>query len=95
MIVAAPCPMCEKGRIGFRLCSSKVLALLCDECGYVWTHPSRLEARYAEDPLDPEFARRHPDLSLRSARWATREEIERQSWGVYLLKPEDLTHREE
>lgn len=90
MIALGPCPLCNEGQIGFRICSDDTLLCLCETCGYVWMHPSRLEADKADDPLDPGFARRHPGLSLRSSRWATEEQVKAHGWEPYLAKLTDL-----
>ena len=91
MIALGPCPLCKDGQIGFRECSDReTLVCLCETCGYVWVHPSRLDAEQADDPLDPGFARRHPAISLRPSRWATEEQVKAQGWDAYLLKPTDL-----
>lgn len=91
MIALAPCPLCSEGQLGFRVCADgETLVCVCETCGHVWMHPSRLEPGQAEDPLDPGFARRHPALSLRPSRWATEEQVRAYGWEPYLLKPGDL-----
>lgn len=91
MIVAGPCPDCQEGQIGYRLCANReTVTLLCENCAMVWTHPQKLTADDARDPLNPEFARRHPDVQLRSSRWANKEEIARWGWGGYIFDPDDL-----
>lgn len=91
MIAACRCPLCAEGQIGFRYCSSsETMVLLCDSCGFVWLHPSRLEPEQAEDPIDNDFLRKHPACQLRPSRWATEEEIREYGWGAYLLRPADL-----
>ncbi len=91
VIKAAPCPLCGVGDIGFRICAGgERLVLVCDGCGYLWLHPSRLEAQDACDLLSVDFRRSHPDIDLRPSRWATRQEIEAYGWGCYLLTPGDF-----
>ncbi|MBX3168136.1 MAG: hypothetical protein KF760_12030 [Candidatus Eremiobacteraeota bacterium] len=77
--------------MGYRLCSNReTVVLLCDNCALVWMHPNKVDADQARDPLHPDFARQHPQVELRSSRWATRPEIEAWGWGIYLMKPGDL-----
>ena len=91
MIVCCQCPSCEEGPVGYRLCANReTIVLLCDNCALVWMHPNKVDKEHARDPLNPDFARQHPQVGLRSSRWATEEEIEKWGWGVYLLKPSDL-----
>ncbi|MFN8606066.1 MAG: hypothetical protein U0931_00950 [Vulcanimicrobiota bacterium] len=91
MIVCCPCPSCLEGSVGYRLCANReTVVLLCDECAMVWMHPNKVTAEQARDPLNPDFARQHPQVGLRSSRWASQDEIEKWGWGVYLLRPGDL-----
>ena len=91
MIAVAECPCCGEGQIAYRLCADrKTVVLLCESCALVWLHPNRVRAEDAHDPLHPEFARQHPQVQLRSSRWATPEEIQSWGWGAYLLTPADL-----
>lgn len=91
MVIACQCPLCSEGQVGFRNCTqTEAMVLLCDTCGFVWLHPSRLEAEHAEDPIDNDFLRKHPSVRLRPSRWATEDEIRGYGWSAYLLKPADL-----
>ncbi|MBS2038708.1 hypothetical protein JST97_27250 [bacterium] len=91
MIVCCPCPSCQEGSVGYRLCANReTVVLLCDNCALVWMHPNQVDADHARDPLNPEFARQHPQVGLRSSRWANQTEVNDWGWGVYLLKPGDL-----
>lgn len=91
MIVCCPCPSCQEGTVGYRLCANReTVVLLCDNCALVWMHPNQVDAEHARDPLNPEFARQHPQVGLRSSRWASQSEVNDWGWGVYLLKPGDL-----
>lgn len=93
MIVAAPCPLCQDGQIGFRYCSrTGELVLLCDACGFVWLHPSRLEPEHALDPILPAFLRQHPTCVLRPSRWAGQQEVRDKGWRAYLLRPSDVSN---
>jgi hypothetical protein len=95
MIAAAECPCCHEGQLGYRLCANReTVVLLCETCALVWTHPNRLLAEHARDPLHPDFARQHPQIQLRSSRWANPEEITAWGWGAYLLKPSDILQGE-
>lgn len=77
--------------MGFRRCADgETLVLLCEQCAMVWLHPARVQADNAQDPLTPEFRRRHPGVDLRNSRWASEAEVESWGWGAYLLKPGDL-----
>ena len=91
MIACSPCPSCGEGQVGYRLCGDReTVVLLCDNCALVWMHPNKVDADHARDPLNPEFARIHPQVELRASRWAEAKEIEAWGWGVYILKPGDL-----
>lgn len=91
MIAVCGCPVCHEGQVAYRLCQDReTVVLLCDNCALVWTHPHRVAADLALDPLNSEFARRHPQVQLRSSRWATAEEIHKWGWGPYLMTPADL-----
>lgn len=91
MIVCCQCPSCEDGPVGYRMCANReAVVLLCENCALVWMHPNKVDRDHALDPLNPDFSRRHPQVELRSSRWATQAEIEEWGWGAYLLKPGDL-----
>lgn len=95
MLSLSECPCCGEGQVGFRRCSDgETLVLLCEQCALVWLHPARLSAKTAQDPLSPEFRRRHPGVDLRNSRWATAAEVEAWGWSAYLLKPADLVQSE-
>ena len=95
MISVAECPHCQEGQVGYRLCANReTVVLLCENCALVWTHPNQLSAAKARDPLDPDFARQHPQVQLRSSRWASAEEVNAWGWSAYLLKPIDLIHED-
>lgn len=95
MIAVAECPSCKEGQLGYRLCANReTVVLLCENCALVWTHPNRLGAEQARDPLNPDFARQHPQVQLRSSRWATAEEVTAWGWGAYLLTPDDIVKQE-
>lgn len=64
--------------------------LLCEECALVWVHPAKVSAETAQDPLAPEFARRHPGVDLRNSRWATEQDVQAWGWSAYLLNPGDI-----
>lgn len=91
MIVCCPCPNCGEGQVGYRLCANReTVVLLCDNCALVWMHPNKVDADHARDPLNPDFARQHPQVELRTSRWANEKEIQGWGWGVYVVKPGDL-----
>ena len=91
MITCCQCPSCGEGQVGYRLCGDReTVVLLCDTCALVWMHPHKVDADHARDPLNPEFARHHPQVELRSSRWANEKEIQDWGWGVYVMKPGDL-----
>lgn len=91
MLSWGDCPACGQGKIGYRRCSgSDTVVLLCEECALVWMHPAKVSAETAQDPLAPEFGRRHPGVELRNSRWATEQDIEVVGWSAYLLKVADI-----
>ena len=86
MISVGPCPVCETGEVGYRLCSNReTVVLMCEECALVFMHPAQVVREKAEDPVGVDFARRHPDCKLRPSRWAEAEDVQRFGWGSYIL----------
>ena len=97
MLVWGECPCCG-GAVGFRRGRdmSGGVILLCSECAMTWSHPGRVRADNAQDPLLPDFMRQHPGLSLRTSRWATAEDVREwdASWSAYLLTPAEASATE-
>jgi len=92
MIALASCPCCQSGQLGFRLCADREsVVILCDDCALVWTHPSKITAEHARDPVSQEFSRQLPGIQLQKSRWATAEEIHKVGWSAYVLKPTTLS----
>lgn len=85
--LAATCPICGDGVIGFRRCSDgQTLVLLCDECDTVWLDPQQIDAEHALYPTEPDFIVPTLDCSISApaSRWATRAEVELRGWGQYI-----------
>lgn len=79
-----PCPMCEQGNVGFRVCSDgKTVVLLCDECEALWRDPGTISPSTAEYPAAPDYRVPGQTCSVAGpeARWATRAEVDRAGWG--------------
>lgn len=82
-----PCPACEQGVLGFRMCSDQeTLVLMCDECDAIWLKPGEVTNVPARFARCPEYVLEGLGVSVKppASRWATREEIERNGWGAYL-----------
>lgn len=85
MVTRSTCPTCKDGRVGFRLnADGETLVLVCDECAYIWTSPQTVDETHAIDPLQPDFKRRFPGLSLVDSRWATTDEVLAYGWAPYI-----------
>lgn len=91
MISLGQCPLCQDGKLGFRLCSDRqTVVVLCDTCAMIWGNPDKLDEAHAFDPLDPNLRRKHPGADLRPSQWARPEDVEAFGWGRYLITPESL-----
>lgn len=85
MLFMKNCPICTEGLVGFLLCpDNETLVLACDECDTVWLDPQEVNASQALYPSPPDFRVPNLDCSLRQSRWATREEVTRRGWDVYI-----------
>jgi len=82
----ATCPICEQGLVGVRLCcrGQKPLAV-CDECESIWydpTCPGQPATPRGDESACPRCGE---PLWRRSARWATKRDIQRAGWTPYVL----------